>query len=340
MTVELSDFDRTTVTYTSPIDGEEWQLAGPDQNAHPVTLRRGVRGLWGPPVDVETRRVLQSRHTYRVGTKPKQLTIELPVHIAKPDYGKWDGMSAADIAGDWMASWPSDVGTSVAPLPGTLKVQQPGWEARYLDVYRTEEFEMLTNMDPYVAGSVKMLVVCASNDPYPREETKWVALKGADGAPFSGNETHDGDVAWFPKIYVGYRGQTPNGEVSIKVSTSMLLSWRNSNFQFANSQQPAAEDADFTFKVPGSGCFDLDPAQLTFTPGTFDAREKRFKPSGDALGLHWSGSASSARPIGLPWGQSAAAVVPPSFWASFEVKGEGITEVYVDKTSHFGGLML
>lgn len=336
-----SGFEATTITYIPPMAGTDmpqWQLAGPDQNAHPVTLRRGVRGLWGPPVDVETRRVLQSRHTYRVGTKPKQLTIELPVHIVTPDYGQFADVPVGFLTEQWMRSWPSDMGTSAAPLAGTLKVDHPQYGSRYLDVYRTEEFEVLTNMDPRVAGSMKMLVVCASNDPYPRSDVLVEQLRDVseDTRKSRWSPENGGDVAISPKVYVE---AATGGEVAVSVivKPSDILKPGYGEYAFyMESQKNEAQSAKFKFNVPGSGCFDLDPAQLTFTPGKFNAKAKRFQPSGNARGLHWSGAASEARPIGLPWGQSAAVVVPPRWEMDVEVKkATGLGNVYVDHTYRY-----
>lgn len=335
-----SGFEATTITYIPPMAGSDmpsWQLAGPDQNAHPVELRRGVRGLWGPPVDVEVRRVLQSRYTYRVGTKPKQLPLELPVHITTPEYGEFAGIPVGFLAERWMTSWPSDVGTSAAPLAGTLEVKVPERGSRFLDVYRTEEFEVLTNMDPRVAGSMKMLVVCASNDPYPRSEVLVEQLQGAgEGIRKSKSPLFNGgDVAISPKVYV----ETTGGEVSISATvkpSSIARAGTPSHAFYVESQKNEAQSAKFSFSVPGSGCFDLDPAQLTFTPGKFDAKAKRFQPAGKTRGLHWSGASSDARPIGLPWGQSAEVVVPPWWEVDVEVKkATGLGNVYVDHTYRY-----
>lgn len=288
------------LSYVGP-SGRSWQLQGPDQNAHPVTLLRKPVGLFGPPVDVQRRRVLASRNTFRVSTLPQQSNIELSVEITPPDqkirsmYQKQGGDFLSTVR-DWLSDWPVDDGTSVAPPTGSLVVKHPQVATRYLDVYRTEEVESLLPLDPMVAMRARFLMVCSSDDPYPRLDDETLKTDLPANSAVGMSLRNKGEIAVAPRITV----DAPAGKVTVEVKVR------------------SKSIARFDFNTPGPGTFDLDPNALTFSlAGDVKPLEWWWEPKLAELGAaaqalikkHGTPQAATT-PIAAPWGQNADALIP------------------------------
>lgn len=296
--------------YTGP-DGRRWQLQGPNQNAQPATLLRKPVGLYGPPVNVERRRVLASRNTFRVATQPQQSNIELAVELTPTDVQlrtAYDrrGAEFYSTVQSWLDAWPADDGTAVAPRAGTLEARHPAGQTRYLDVYRTEEVEPLLALDPMVAMRARFLMVCSSDDPYPRLEDETFSGVLQAGALTIFTMRNPGQIAVAPRVTI----DAPPSEVelSVQVGTTVL--------------------ASFAFKTPGPGTFDLDPNALTFSlAGDVRPLEWWWNPNVAKLGgaaqaiLKKYGTPQAAvTPIAAPWGQNADALIPAGALAQFNVR--------------------
>lgn len=299
-----------TLEYIGP-SGRTWVLQGDDQNAQPVTLLRKPVGLYGPPVDVQRHRVLASRETYRVSTLPQQANIELQVEVALPavDVARL-GSRAQDeymnLLRDWFKDWPVDDGTTVAPPTGTIVAKRPGVSPRYLDVYRTEEIEPLSSIDPSVALRGKFLIVCSADDPYPRLDTDKVSTPLKPGSTAMFSVTNVGEVAVAPKL--SFDMPRADTKVSVEVDGKTI--------------------AKFTYEIPGPGTFDLDPNELTFSlAGDVKPLEYWWNPNVEALSegarklLEMFGTPRAAvSPIAAPWGQNADALIPAGKRATINVE--------------------
>lgn len=308
--------------YTGP-SGRRWQLQGPDQNAHPVTLLRKPVGLFGPPVDVQRRRVLASRNTFRVSTLPDRANIELTVQIAPPDGEEYmmendGGMAFAYLLSEWLDDWPVDDGTTTTPPTGTLMARIPGAATRFLDVYRTEEVESLLPVDPLVAGRARFLMVCSADDPYPRLPDGRTFRTVASGATTTLRLTNFGTIAVAPRITLSSGPATV--EVQVSAGGSRL--------------------ANFTFKTPGPGTFDLDPNAMTFSlAGDAKPMEWWWSPNSSSLSKaaqtalsKYGTPAAAVTPIAAPWGQNADALIPAHEEAVITVKSSVATEVKAELT--------
>ena len=305
--------------YTGP-SGRRWQLQGPDQNAHPVTLLRKPVGLYGPPVDVQRRRVLASRNTFRVSTLPEQSNIELSVQVAPTDNELVAGSVDAffDNVHAWLDDWPVDDGTTITPPTGVLESYTPGRGSRYLDVYRTEEVESLLPVDPLVARRARFLMVCSSDDPYPRLADQFVAGQAKAGEVLTQKLKNVGAIAVAPRVVLG--AGPASVEVQVLVGSKRI--------------------ANFSFKTPGPGVFDLDPNAMTFAlAGDAKPMEWWWKPNEGLLSSaarealkRYGTPGAAVTPIAAPWGQNADALIPAGKEATVVVKSSVAGSVRVELT--------
>lgn len=308
--------------YTGP-DGRRWQLQGPNQNQQPATLLRKPVGLFGPPVDVQRRRVLASRNTFRVSTLPQQSNFELAVELVPPDSMQRSmhndaGAKFYETVSRWLDAWPVDDGTSVAPKTGVLEARHPAGGRRYLDVYRTEEVESLLPLDPMVAMQARFLMVCSSDDPYPRLDDEVSQGSLVPGTVHVSMMKNPGQIAVAPRITV----DAPPAQVAIKVNIGNDVL------------------ASFTFQTPGPGTFDLDPNALTYSlAGDVKPLEWWWEPNISQLGkaaqaiLQKFGTpAASVTPIAAPWGQNADALVPAGSEVQVNVQSSAAGKFKVELT--------
>lgn len=290
-------YEQSTLSYRDP-SGRTWQLQGPNQNRHPVVLLRRPLGLFGTGVEVETRRVLNSRQSFRVQTMPQAPNIELVVQVAEHT-----PKDMARTLQAWFNAWPEDDDDAQwnAPRTGTLIASTPWVGQRMWDVYRTEEMEPLMGVDPLVARRARFLVVASSDDPYPYGKDVAVTASLAAGQATTVQVNNVGEVPVSPRLRVDVPALT---DVSVEVTS------------------PTGQRlATFTYKMPGAGTLDLDPNSMTFSAGG------EVKP----MDWWWSGNGGAlaamakllgvspeqvpnggmTRPLALPWGQNADAVLPP-----------------------------
>ena len=317
-------YEQSTLSYRDP-SGRTWQLQGPNQNRHPVVLLRRPVGLFGTGVEVETRRVLNSRQSFRVQTMPQSPNIELVVQVAEHT-----PKDMATTLQAWFNAWPEDDDDAQwnAPRTGTLIASTPWVGQRMWDVYRTEEMEPLMGVDPLVARRARFLVVASADDPYPYGADVVAKATFVAGKQITMPITNTGEVPVPPRVKFTVPELT---DVSVEVTS------------------PAGQRlATFTYKVPGAGTLDLDPNSMTFSAGG------EVKP----MDWWWSGNggaiAAMAKllgvspeqvpnggttlPLALPWGQNADAVLPPGR-STVKIKASKAGSAEVQLTPRYRRLM-
>lgn len=280
-------FDQMKLEYIDPT-GHTWQLQGPDQNAHPVVLLRRPVGLQGAPIEVQRRKVLRSRESFRVATMVQSREIEMTVQLAA------DGASAMyGLLRKWHDAWPEnddEYYASDGRTFGQLKSTAPTGEVRFLDVYRTEEMESLTPLDPLVALRQRYLMVVSSDDPYPYGVP--VAQSGAlpAGKPVQVTLVNQGEVPVSPRLTIN----AGKSNVSIKATRK--------------TASGVETLTNFSLQMLARGTFDLDPDTLTFTyEGDVLPITYWWKPRDNFPGI----KAGEVKPIAAPWDQNADLVLPP-----------------------------
>lgn len=260
-------YGRETLVYYGPVTGRKWQLQGPGQENHPVTLLRSPKGFFGTGLKVNRRAAPRSRVSRLVSVVPEPLTLELTVDIKAGTHEE-----TRRVVEQFKADWPaSSAQWDALPPTGRLALNDGHGLWKYLDVFRTDRFEDLIGIAPMAVGKAKLMIIASAEDPFPYGDYEPIRMDVQPGGWRDVELFNDGTVPASPRFHWKGRPATlkfkHGREFEVKVSSEALIDFSPTELVVTegNMAKPIITtwNHDPGFVVPGNS-----KATFTFSSDT------------------------------------------------------------------------